>query len=186
MYWNKAWNFIFGCLWRPFSYNCPAKPSSNDTWRRTLVRKRCCTIIGTTINLVTCDPNSYSALGWYALRLQYGSDALKKLWRNLNFSSIALTTKTPITWKRYPTPSYSKWRLNNIHPNTLKRVTNARNWIFSLLATSKSIHLQNSQRLKKSESVQIIWVKSEKLLAHSTFEPGPSASKNLSLLRLSE
>ena len=31
MYWNKAWNFIFGCLWRPFSYNCPAKPSSNDT-----------------------------------------------------------------------------------------------------------------------------------------------------------
>ena len=78
MYWNKAWNFIFGCLWRPFSYNCPAKPSSNDTWRRTLVRKRCCTIIGTTINLVTCDPNSYSALGWYALRLQYGSYTLKK------------------------------------------------------------------------------------------------------------
>ena len=36
MYWNKAWNFIFGCLWLPFSYNCPAKPSSNDTWRRTL------------------------------------------------------------------------------------------------------------------------------------------------------
>ena len=30
---------------------------------------------------------------------------------------------------------------------------------------------------QKSESVQIIWVKSEKLLAHSTFEPGPSASK---------
>ena len=83
MYWNKAWNFIFGCLWRPFSYNCPAKPSSNDTWRRTLVRKRCCTIIGTTINLVTCDPNSYSALGWYALRLQYGSDAFRKLWRKV-------------------------------------------------------------------------------------------------------
>ena len=105
---------------------------------------------------------------------------------NLNFSSLALTTKTPITWKRYPTPSYSKWRLNNIYPSTLKWVTNARNWIFSLLGTSKSIHLQYSQRLKKSESVQIIWVKSEKLLAHSTFEPGPSASKNLSLLRLSE
>ena len=78
MYWNKAWNFIFGCLWRPFSYNCPAKPSSNDTWRRTLVRKRCCTIIGTTINFITCDPNLYSALGWYALRLQYGSYTLKK------------------------------------------------------------------------------------------------------------
>ena len=78
MYWNKAWNFIFGCLWRPFSYNCPAKPSSNDTWRRTLVRKRCCTIIGTMINFITCDPNSYSALGWYALRLQYGSYTLKK------------------------------------------------------------------------------------------------------------
>ena len=105
---------------------------------------------------------------------------------NLNFSSLALTTKTPITWKRYPTPSYSKWRLNNIYPNTLKWVKNARNWIFSLLGTSKSIHLQYSQRLKKSESVQIIWVKSEKLPAHSTFEPGPSASKNLSLLRLSE
>ena len=62
-----------------FSYNCPAKPSSNDTWRRTLVRKRCCTIIGTTINFITCDPNSYSALGWYALRLQYGSYTLKKI-----------------------------------------------------------------------------------------------------------
>ena len=34
--------------------------------------------IGTTINFITCDPNSYSALSWYALRLQYGSDALKK------------------------------------------------------------------------------------------------------------
>ena len=83
MYWNKAWNFIFGCLWRPFSYNCPAKPSSNDTWRRTLVRKRCCTIIGTTINFITCDPNLYSALGWCALRLQYGSDTLKNLWREV-------------------------------------------------------------------------------------------------------
>ena len=82
---------------------------------------------------------------------------------NLNFSSLALTTKTPNTWKRYPIPSYSKWRLKNIYPNTLKWVTNARNWNYSLLATPKSIHLQYSQRLKKSESAQIIWVKSEKL-----------------------
>ena len=73
------------------------------------------------------------------------------------------TTKTPNTWKRYPIPSYSKWRLKNIYPNTLKWVTNARNWNYSLLATPKSIHLQYSQRLKKSESAQIIWVKSEKL-----------------------
>ena len=35
------------------------------------------------------------------------------------------TTKTPNTWKRYPIPSYSKWRLQNIYPNTLKWVTNA-------------------------------------------------------------
>ena len=37
------------------------------------------------------------------------------------------TTKTPNTWKRYPIPSYSKWRLKNIYPNTLKWVTNACN-----------------------------------------------------------
>ena len=74
------------------------------------------------------------------------------------------TTKTPNTWKCYPISSYSKWCLKNIYPNTLKWVTNACNWNFSLLATSKSIHLQYSQRLKKSESAQIIRIKSEKKL----------------------
>ena len=29
------------------------------------------------------------------------------------------TTKTPNTWKRYPIPSHSKWRLKNIYSNTL-------------------------------------------------------------------
>ena len=37
-----------------------------------------------------------------------------------------------------------------------KWVTNAGNWNFSRLVTSKSIHLQYSQRLKKSDSAQII------------------------------
>ena len=69
-------------------------------WRRTLVRKRCCTIIGTTINLVTCDPNSYSALGWYALRLQYGSYTLKKFMKkgtiiDFIFSDLILYSPPP-------------------------------------------------------------------------------------------
>ena len=83
------------------------------------------------------------------------------------------TTKTPNTWKRYPIPSYSKWRLKNIYPNTLKWVTNARNWNYSLLATPKSIHLQYSQRLKKSESAQIIWVKSNYWVKTSLLLPHP-------------
>ena len=58
--------------------------------------------------------------------------------------------------------SIASFFFKNIYPNTLKWVTNARNWNYSPLATSKSIHLQYSQRLKKSESAQIIWVKSEK------------------------
>ena len=44
------------------------------------------------------------------------------------------------------------------------------------------LHLwARSQRLKKSESAQIIWVKSEKLLAHSTFEPGPEQTRVLGI-----
>ena len=42
-------------------------------------------------------------------------------------------------------------------------VPSAPNWNFSLLATSKSIHFQNSQHLIKSEFAQIIWVKPKKL-----------------------
>ena len=53
----------------------------------------------------------------------------------------------PLTFKMTPKKHLFQ------HP---KWVTNAHNWNFSLLATSKSIHLQYSQRLKKSESAQII------------------------------
>ena len=48
---------------------------------------------------------------------------------------------------------------------------------FLAFGLNQSIHLQYSQRLKKSDSAQIIWVKSEKLLAHSTFEPGPEQTR---------
>ena len=44
---------------------------------------------------------------------------------------------------------------------------------FLLTRTPPFLALTYSQRLKKSQSAQIIWVKSEKLLAPSTFEPGP-------------
>ena len=111
------------------------------------------------------------------------------------------TTKTPNTWKRYPIPSYSKWRLKNIYPNTLKWVTNARNWKNSLLATSKSIHFQNSQHLSNNKNQNFNFqTTQQKIKSTFTIPPSnqlfihkcklrlniPSALKNLSLLRLSE